>query len=83
MSFTWEEKRNLFLSLGTKRYSKPAQLPSCDAVFDLPLNRLEDAKNYVEPVGHFTFVYSDKLVFVCGLPLPKKGSQETVTYQYI
>ena len=71
---TWEQKRNLLLSLGTKKYSKPAQLPSCDAVFDLPLNRLEDAENYVEPLRpRHTFVYSDKLVFVCGLPLPKKG----------
>ena len=80
MSFTWKQKRSLLLSLGTKRYSKPAQLPSCDVVFDLPLNRLKDAKNDVKPVGTSTFVYSDKLVYVCGLPLPKKGSPETVAY---
>ena len=77
---SWEHNRKLLLSLGTKKYSKPAQLLSCDAVMDLPLNRLEDADNYVEPVGPFTFVYSDTFIFVCGFPWPKKGFKSALCF---
>ena len=48
---------------------------SCEIVFDSARNRLEYAENYVEPVESFAFVYSEKRVFVCGLPWPKKGSR--------
>ena len=88
MSQTWEQKRKWFLSLGTKKFRKPAQLLlnlvdnfidpdgdylSCEIVFDSGRNRLTDAENYVEPVGPFAFVYSERRVFVCGFPWPKKG----------
>ena len=91
MSQTWEEKRKLLLSLGTKTYPKPTQLPlqfvvnfmgtdgdylSCDIVFDSARNRLEYAENCVEPVESFAFVYSEKRVFVCGFPWPKKGFRQ-------
>ena len=86
MRQTWE--RNLPLSLGTKTYKKPTQLPlqfvdkglgpdgdflSCEIIFDSARNRLEYAENYVEPVESFSFVYSERCVFVCGFPWPKKG----------
>ena len=86
----WEQKRKLLLSLGTKTYRKPTQLPlqlfdnflgtdedflSREIVFDSARNRLEYAENYVEPVQSFAFVYSEKRVFLCGFPWPKKGSR--------
>ena len=89
MGQTWEQKRKFLLSLGTKTYRKPTQLPlqfadklfigtdgdylSYDIVFDSARNRLEYAENCVEPVESFAFVYSEKRVFVCGFPWPKKG----------
>ena len=88
MDPTWEKKRKLLLSLGTKKYCKPTQLPlqfvdkfmgpdgdflSCEIIFDSARNRLEYAENYVEPVESFSFVYSERCVFVCGFPWPKKG----------
>ena len=90
MGETWEQKRKLLLSLGTQTYRKPTELPlqffdtfmgpdedflSCEIVFDSARNRLEYAENYVEPVESFAFVYSEKRVFVCGFPWPKKGSR--------
>ena len=88
MRQTWEQKRKLLLGLGTKTYKKPKQLPlqfvdkfmgpdgdflSCEIVLDSARNRLEYAENYVEPVESFSFVYSERRVFVCGFPWPKKG----------
>ena len=74
MSETWEQKRNLFLHLGTQEYQKPNQLPSCVPVLDFAKNKLINAENYVEPIRpDDTFVYSDTELIVCGLPFPKKG----------
>ena len=74
MSQTWEQKRKLLLSLGTQKYEKPAQLPSCEPVLDFAENKLTNAENYVEPVRpDDTFTYSDTNLFVCGFPNPKKG----------
>ena len=71
---TWKQKRELFLRLGTKEYPKPAQLPVCVPVLDFAENKLKNAENFVEPVGYDDiFIYSDTLLSVCGIPIPKKG----------
>ena len=69
----WEQNRKLLLSLGSNKYRKPAQLPSCEVVFDSPRNKLISDENHVEPFGDLTFVYSARALYVSGLPLPKKG----------
>ena len=74
MNLNWEQRRKLFLSLGTQEYEKPPQLPSCEVVLDFGRNKLTEAENDVVPVGSsMTFVYSDNTLFVCGMPIPKKG----------
>ena len=72
MSQTWEEKRELFLTLGTHHYQKPIQLPVCKAVSDTAINRRSNADNYVEPLQPFIYVGSERLLFVHGLPSAKK-----------
>ena len=70
----WEQKRELFLRLGTETYQKPTQLPVCEPVLDFAKNKLTNAENYVEPIrSDNTFVYSDTELYVLGLPFPKKG----------
>ena len=62
------------LRLGTKEYQKPAHLPVCVPVLDFAENKLKNAENFVEPVRYDdTFIYSDTLLSVCGIPIPKKG----------
>ena len=70
---TWEQNRKLLLSLGTNKYRKPAQLPLCEVVYDTPRNRLTNAENHVEPFGDLIFVYSTRVLYVSGFPLPKGG----------
>ena len=77
MSETWEQKRKLFLGLGTQEYRKPIQLPSCAPVLDYAENKLRNAENYVEPLrSGETFVYSDTELSLLGLPIAKKGFHE-------
>ena len=73
MSRTWEEKRELYLTLGTHCYQKPNQLPVCDVVLDTAINRLANAENFVEPVQPFIYVFCERLIYINGLPSAKKG----------
>ena len=77
MSKTWEEKRELYLNLGTQHYQKPKQLPACNAVFDTAINRQSKSENYVEPVHPYNYVLGKRLLYVNGLPSTKKGFQIT------
>ena len=74
MSQTWQQKRELFLRLGTKEYQKPAQLPECEPVLNIAENKLVNAENYVKPVrSDVIFIYSDMSLSVCGIPFLKEG----------
>ena len=73
MSQTWEEKRELYLTLGTHHYQKPIQLPDCEAVLETAINRRSNAENFVEPVQPFIYVVFERLIYINGLPSAKKG----------
>ena len=74
MSHTyWDEKRELYLTLGTHHYQKPIQLPVCKAVFETAVNRLSNAENFVEPILPFIYVFCERLIYINGLPSVKKG----------
>lgn len=73
MSQTWEQKRELYLTLGTHHYQKPIQLPVCEAVLETAINRRSDANNFVEPVQPFSYVFCERLIYINGLPSAKKG----------
>ena len=73
MNQTWEEKRELYLTLGTRHYQKPIQLPDCEAVLETAINRRSNAENFVEPVQPFIYVVFERLIYINGLPSAKKG----------
>ena len=73
MSQSWQENRELYLTLGTNHYQKPIQLPVCEAVLDTAINRLSNAENVVEPVQPFTYVCCERIILINGLPSAKKG----------
>ena len=70
----WEQKRELFLRLGTETYQKPTQLPSCDRVLDFAENKLTNAENYVEPLSSDdVYLHTDEGIYLCPFPFPKEG----------
>ena len=73
MSRTWEENRELYLTLGTHHYQKPIELPVCDAVFETPINRRSNVENFIEPVHPFVYVFCERIIYINGLPSAKKG----------
>ena len=74
-SSTWEEKRELYLTLGTHCYQKPNQLPVCEAVSETAIKRRRNAENFVEPVQPFIYVFCERLIYINGLPFCKVFSK--------
>ena len=54
-----------------------------EPVLDFAKNQLTKAENYVEPIRpDDTFIYSNTILFVCGLPNLKKGFRRNFSFWF-